>query len=53
MTDEDLWAKSQPKHLKKARNFPGGTHGYWLHVKEILDHLDVIYSTPVMVTTEP
>jgi hypothetical protein len=33
--------------------FPEDTHGYWLYVRETRSNLDIIYSTPVIVTSRP
>jgi hypothetical protein len=33
--------------------FPEDTHGYWLYVRETSSNLDIIYSTPVIVTSRP
>jgi hypothetical protein len=44
---------NQPTSLNFTTIFPGGTHGYWLHVRETTNNLDIIYSTPIMVTSRP
>jgi hypothetical protein len=39
-------------HYSASTVFPEGTSGYWLHVREVMHGLDIIYSTPVIVTSQ-